>query len=171
MSEQIQLDVAPEDWSTFDTSLILESGYILWFYNNSELGADVRFSVVGNGSTEIADLDKVIPQPTSRETTYNLPPYRLDPNILGFKASDDDIDLALTWCGTPKQDASSLSASIPTSGVKFYCNGVTTTLTTFSINDSNIINFRITSTDAFLDFDGSREIRIDSLGAGSLTLS
>lgn len=114
MATEVQYDLNPQDWSTFDTSIVLDAGYALWFYNNDAFGSDVRFNVIGDGSTTIEDLDKFLPQPADSNTVLYTRPstlgYAADCKLVGVTVEGDDTVRFLIDFGCyAKQDASTIT--------------------------------------------------------------
>jgi hypothetical protein len=70
MSEEIQINVSPEDWDTFDMSLVLEDGYLLWFTNHPDSNEPIQ--VIGNGTDSIEDLTPL----TVAGAKYLYPGYK-----------------------------------------------------------------------------------------------
>ncbi len=181
----VQYDANPLDWSTFSTSTVLEAGYMLWFYNNSEYGVDTRFHVIGDGSTTVANLNKFLPVSAEAGTERLCRPESEEgespsPFVRAYKLTDDELKISINWGRIAKQDASDIvysgastdsfriSQADNITDVISFADGAISNL----IVDGDMVRFVFTLTDAFLDLAGSRgcDFLVQSIGA-KFTLS
>ncbi|MDC7224240.1 MAG: hypothetical protein PQJ60_10905 [Spirochaetales bacterium] len=101
------------DWSTYDTSTVLDDGKEIWFYNNSELGSSTKFFVIGDGSTQIGALSKFTP--VEAETEFRTDTSTKATNKISYTAVSTTVArLVFQFDGIPKQDATAATLTYDT---------------------------------------------------------